>query len=276
MSSAVSSKEKDQINPPRLPFTGVDTHAHLDREEFNSDLKEVLERAEANGVSHIGQVFLSFEDYQFNRVRFAERGNIFMLLGIHPHDADKFTSAMLDQIQAAFEQDSRLKAVGEIGLDFYGNLSSREGQFRAFEQQLALAARLDRPVVVHSREAFEQTMSRLLAAGFSGRPVLWHCFGGGPDEAEQILGHGWHISIPGTITFPKNDRLREAVASIPVERLVLETDCPYLTPVPWRGRRNDPSYLPFTGLAVAEAKGMAPAELWTACGDTARKFFKVV
>lgn len=275
MPDYLPQREKIQPQTLNMPLTGVDTHAHLDMEDYNTDLAEVFGRARDSGVSHIGQIFLSPEAYHLNRARFAPHANVFMLLGIHPHDADNFSSRIMDQMTQALTQDARLKAVGEIGLDFHGDLSSHEGQIKAFKEQLKMAATLDKPVVIHSRAAHDETMDILLQAGFENRPLLWHCFGGNPEEALGILARGWHISIPGTVTFPKNDLLREAVRAIPLDRLVLETDCPYLTPMPWRGRRNEPAYLPFTAQAVAAAKNMDPAELWTSCGQTARAFFHV-
>ena len=113
----------------------------------------------------------------------------------------------------------------------------------------------------------------LEARGFAGYPLLWHCFGGGPALARRILKNGWHISVPGPVTYPANAALREALPLIPAERLLLETDSPYLAPAPWRGRRNEPALTVFTARAVAEARGVAPEELWLTCGENARRFF---
>lgn len=113
----------------------------------------------------------------------------------------------------------------------------------------------------------------LEAEGFAGYPLLWHCFGQGPETARRILSNGWHISIPGPVTYKANEALREAVALIPADRLLLETDAPYLAPLPWRGKRNEPSYTVFTVRAMAEARGENPEDLWRTCGDNARRFF---
>ena len=149
----------------------------------------------------------------------------------------------------------------------------RELQFQAFGEQLELARDLALPVVIHCREAEDDCLTLLEARGFAGYPLLWHCFGGGPELARRIVGNGWHISIPGPVSYPANTALREAVAAIPAERLLLETDAPYLSPVPWRGKRNEPAYTVFTARWMAEARQMPAEDLWLLCGTNARRFF---
>ena len=173
----------------------------------------------------------------------------------------------------AFATEPRLRAVGEIGLDFHWQDCPRELQFKAFAEQLDLARELDVPLVIHCRDAEDDCLMTLEARGFAGYPLLWHCFGGGPALARRILNNGWHISVPGPVTYPANAALREAVALIPADRLLLETDSPYLAPVPWRGRRNEPALTVFTAQTVAEARGVSPEDLWLACGKNARRFF---
>jgi TatD DNase family protein len=146
-------------------------------------------------------------------------------------------------------------------------------QQRLFQEQAHLARELDLPLVVHCREAVQETLDILIDTGMKDRKVLWHCFGGDWELAQNILGHSWTISIPGPVTFRKSDRLREAVAHIPLDQLVLETDCPFLTPEPFRGKRNEPALTVFTAQAVAKAQGRATEEVWAACGRTARDFF---
>ena len=256
-----------------LPRTGVETHAHLDMEPLAADMDGVLHRAAAAGVDLLGQVFLGPEAYERNAALFAAREQVFFLLGAHPHDAASVTDDSLTRMEQAFGRDERLKAMGEIGLDFYYDHSPRDAQVLAFRDQLALARSLDLPVVIHSRDAFAETLAILDDLGFGDRPLLWHCFGGDTAMAEAVLARGWRISLPGPVTYARNAALREAVARIPVERMVLETDCPYLAPEPWRGKTNEPALMAFTARAVAELKALDPAELWTRCGDTAREFF---
>lgn len=269
------AKKKNRALPESLglPSGGVETHAHLDPAHFDDEIEAVIARAESCGVSEIGHLFLSPEAYHERKHLYDAHQNIFYILGMHPQDAKDLTPERLEAMKDIIAKDPRIKAVGEIGLDFYYEYSPREVQFAAFRQQLELAKDVDLPVVIHSRDAHEDSIRILLEAGFHGRPVLWHCFGSDKAMAEELLSHGWHLSIPGPVTYKKNEAVQEAVASIPLDRLVLETDCPYLAPEPWRGKRNEPALIGFTAVKVAELKGMDPAELWLKAGDNARRFF---
>ena len=181
--------------------------------------------------------------------------------------------AALEHMRQAFAEEPRLRAVGEIGLDFYWDDCPKELQYQAFQQQLDLARELAKPVVIHCRNAEEEALALLEARSFADYPLLWHCFGGAPALARRIVRNGWHLSIPGPVSYPANAALREAVAVIPDDRLLLETDSPYLSPVPWRGKRNEPAFTVFTVRQMAEARGVSPEELWQLCGDNARRFF---
>lgn len=268
-------KKPHRIDPLTLPLPpgGVDSHAHLDGPEFDPDREAVLARARAVGITGIGNVFLSPEAFLDRRQLFADHPEVFFLLGIHPCDGQRCTGPCLESIAAAFAAEPRLRAVGEIGLDFHWDDCPRELQMAAFAAQLDLARALKKPVALHCREAEEECLAILEARGFAGFPLLWHCFGGGPALARRILANGWHISVPGPVTYAANAALREAVALIPEDRLLLETDAPYLSPMPWRGTRNEPAYTVFTARAMAEARGMTPEELWRLCGRNARRFF---
>lgn len=275
------SKNKKNNAPPvppeslGLPPGGADSHAHLDDKRFSEDLDAVMTRARASGVSLIGNVFTSLEEWDEAHTRLAVYPELFFIMGIHPISADLWSEATAERLRQIFAATPRLKAVGEIGLDYYWDNQPRDLQTRVFRAQLNLARDLDLPVVIHCRDATDDTLGILLDEGFSGQRLLWHCFGQGADLAETILSHGWHISIPGPVTFPANVALQEAVKAIPDNRLLLETDCPYLAPEPWRGRRNEPAFTAFTAQTVAALRGQDPAELWLRCGDNARRFFGV-
>lgn len=258
-----------------LPAGGADSHAHLDGPEFASDRAQTLDRAAKCGVSTIGNVFTSPADYDSRKNYFADYPDVFFILGIHPCDGMRCTPECLETIELSFRNDGRLRAVGEIGLDFHWDSCPRELQMQAFSKQLELAKKLDKPVVIHCREADRECLTLLEAGDFKGYPLLWHCFGGDSSLAKKIIRNGWHISVPGPVTYPANTALREAMSEIPAERLLLETDCPYLSPVPWRGTRNEPAYAVFTATAVADAREMPTDELWEQCGDNTRRFFGI-
>lgn len=285
LGSAMSRKKKKVRPGPEtleLPWGGVDSHAHLDMRESGmdqdghelpDDLDEILEAARLAGVARVGNVFLGPEAYERGRGLFAHRPEVFFILGIHPTGALDYTPQRLERMREQFLADERLRAVGEIGLDYYWDDAPPEAQETALRAQLGLARDLERPVVIHSRDAEEETLRILDEEGFAGRPLLWHCFGRGPQFAEALLSRGWHLSIPGPVTYRKNEALQQAVAMIPMDRLLVETDSPYLAPEPWRGKRNHPALSAFTAAKVAEIKGLEPGRVWLQAGENARRFF---
>jgi TatD DNase family protein len=257
-----------------LPPVGVDSHAHLDLEDFDEDREVLIRRALDSGVSRIINVFLGPDAYERGRGLFDAHPEISFLMGVHPNDADQLTDEIEERMRGHFKADPRLKGVGEIGLDYYWDRVPPEVQKTAFVRQLHMARELSLPVIIHSRDANGDTMEILEAEGFREYPLLWHCFGAGIELAERIVANGWHISIPGPVTFrKKSDDVQAAVARIPFERLLLETDCPYLAPEPWRGKRNHPALSVFTARRVAQIKGRPVEDVWRTAGDNARRFF---
>ena len=271
------SKKKQQpfFPPPALPGTGVESHAHLNSRQFSVDFEAVMDRAAAAGVAQIIQVFLSPEAWEQGKAAFDPYPHVYFILGIHPTEAMNYGPETEQGMRGAVRADSRIRAIGEIGLDFYWKDCPADVQKSALVRQLTLARELGLPVVIHCRDAEKETFSLLEAEGFKDYPLLWHCFGGDARMAEYIIENGWHISVPGPVTFPANEALREAVAGIPADRLLVETDCPYLSPAPLRGKRNEPANLGYTIAAMAEARGVPVEELWTLCGDNARRFFGI-
>ncbi|MFP4212756.1 MAG: TatD family hydrolase [Desulfohalobiaceae bacterium] len=265
--------EKGDALQSGLPRTGVDSHAHLDMKHFANDLGEVLERAATAGVKRIGNVFLNHKAYLKGRELFQGREEVFFLLGVHPHEAHLAGDEELQGIRQAFVQDSNLRALGEIGLDFYRLRQEKELQLRAFRDQLALARELGVPVVIHCRDAELETLDILQDMGFAHRPLLWHCFGRDLELARKILSRGWEISLPGIVTFQQARALQEAVAAIPAQRLHLETDCPFLAPEPCRGQKNEPAFLPYTAAQVAKLQGLAQERLWEITAANSKAFF---
>jgi len=274
----VSKKKTERPSPSSLglPRVGVETHAHLDYKRLDpEELPLVLGRAADAGIALLGNVFLGVEAYKANSPAFAPYPEVFFLLGIHPNDALEAKPSDVDDMAALFAAEPRLKAIGEIGLDFYWKDTPPELQERIFRDQLALARELEKPIAVHSRDAAADTLRVLDESGLPGEMILWHCFGGGPDLAVELINRGYTVSIPGPVTYSKNEELRRAVAILELDRLVLESDAPFLTPEPYRGRPNEPAYNVFTAQTVARIKGMDTAELWRLAGDNARRFFKL-
>jgi TatD DNase family protein len=269
------AKKKPRQEPEslELPLCGVDSHAHIDLDDFNDDREKLLDRAKACGIAQIINVFLGPDAFEQRKSLFDNHPEVSFLLGVHPNNADQFNEDVLARMHDHFKATPRLKGVGEIGLDYYWERVDHDIQKNAFIQQLHLARELELPVIIHSRDANEDCIGILEAEGFKDYPVLWHCFGSGLELAEQIIANGWHISIPGPITFRKTDDLQAAVARIPFDKILIETDCPYLAPEPWRGKRNHPALVAFTAQRIAQIKGRSAIDIWQIAGDNARRFF---
>jgi TatD DNase family protein len=232
----------------------IDSHAHLDFPDFGTDLEKVLERAHSAGVHRILNIGNGISpDERMNALRLAKTHSMLdASVGIHPHDsrlAQPEDFALLLQIA----QEPEVVAWGEIGLDYHYDNSPRQIQQAVFRKQLELAACSDLPVIVHTREAEDDTLG-ILGELWRGRPGVMHCFSGSRELAESSLEAGFFISFSGILTFPKAAGLREIAASIPLDRLLVETDCPYLAPVPHRGKRNEPAWVVETAQLLSVIK----------------------
>ncbi|MBQ7618232.1 MAG: TatD family hydrolase [Desulfovibrio sp.] len=258
-----------------LPLGGVDSHAHLGDQVFAADLDIVLQRSRTCGLAQIVNICLDPDNFTRELELFAHNPHIYFALGIHPIDGHKFSEQAFSKLEAFLTKEPRLKAVGEIGLDYYWQDCPREIQKEIFLRQLHMAKACGKPVVIHCRMAEEDCLLILESQGFANYPVLWHCFGGDLNLVKRLNALGFYISVPGAVTYKGNALVREAVKLIPEDRLLLETDCPYLAPVPMRGTRNEPAYTVFTARTVAEARGEAVEELWLRAGDNARRFFGI-
>jgi len=230
----------------------IDTHAHLEPAEA----PEVLARARAAGVARVITVATTIEGAHRAIALAAAHEGVYASLGVHPHNADGDDGGRLDELRDLLADD-RAVAVGETGLDYFRDYASRAGQLRLFEGQLALAEELGKPVVIHTRAADEDTLAAL--AGFGGTVVL-HCFSS-PALLEPALERGWYVSFAGNVTYPKAPELRDAASRVPADRLLAETDSPYLSPQPVRGHRNEPANVLYTLATLAEARGEVPGEL---------------
>ncbi len=238
-----------------------DTHAHLDDERFDEDRDEVIERARSVGVQRILTVDSEPHRVGVSSALAAAYPGIYAASGLHPHEAAKVDDEALEAVWKQVSETPRVQAVGEIGLDYYYMHSPRDRQIRVFREMLHLALEAQRPVVVHVRDAHEDAI-RILSETDMGRVGgVIHCFSGGPDEAQAYLDMGLHISISGVVTYKKAEVLREVAASLPGDRLLVETDSPYLGPGDRRGRRCEPAYVAFTAERLAELREVPPQTL---------------
>jgi TatD DNase family protein len=221
--------------------------------DFKGDLEEVIQRSEASGVGYIFTVGTEKKDWKRTLEIVNSHPSIYAILGVHPHNAteiDHETYSTLRQLC----RDEKVKAYGEIGLDFFRNLSPQDIQLKRFREQIGLAKELRLPIVVHDREAHHETLEVLKSEKAVECGGIIHCFSGDYDMAKACMDMGFFISVPGSITYKNSEDYRETIKRIPLESLLIETDAPFLTPVPFRGKRNEPSYVRYTAQKVAEIK----------------------
>ncbi|HUS11299.1 MAG TPA: TatD family hydrolase [Pyrinomonadaceae bacterium] len=257
----------------------IDSHAHIDSTEFDRDREEVIQRARDAGVSaslNVGTGDPHSGVFQ-RALELAEKhAGVYAAIGTHPHDARLFDDLAEKLTAELASQSSRVIAWGEIGLDFHYDNSPRDVQMKVFERQLQLARDLRLPVIVHTREAETETIELLKScwAG-SGLPGIMHCFSGSLRLAQQAIDLGLSISFSGIVTFKKADELRAVAKQVPVDRLLIETDCPFLTPVPFRGKRNEPAYVVEVGRCLAELREVSLEEMGRTTTENFRKLFQL-
>jgi len=232
----------------------IDTHAHLDDERFKDDLDEVLLRFSEAGGGIIINAAASVGSALFSKQLSDKYENVYFTAGVHPHEADSVTSAVMDEIKAlaAFP---KAVAIGEVGLDFCLMHSEKSRQEKVFADFIGLALETDLPLAVHVRDAHREAIDILQAEAGSYRGVM-HCYSGGREHLKSYLDMGFYISLGGVITFKKSDALRDCALYIPEDRILFETDCPYLTPEPLRGRRNEPAFITYAFDKYAALKGL--------------------
>jgi TatD DNase family protein len=229
----------------------IDTHAHLFYPNFDGELDEIISRAKQNGIDYIlvpatdiktaEQVIELTEKYDM----------VYGAVGVHPHDTKDWTSTLISKIEN-LAKNKKIVAIGEIGLDYYYDFSPKEKQIDAFKTQIELALKLDMPVIIHNRDSDEDVMEIVRSYCGAGLKAQFHCFNGSLENAMELVGMNYMISFTGNITFKKSDELRRIVQHIPPENILLETDSPFMTPVPHRGKRNEPSYVKYIAEQIAE------------------------
>ncbi len=252
----------------------VDSHAHLDFPNFNGDRDAVLKRAEGAGIKLILNVGF---DLKSSRKSIALAENypfVYAACGIHPHDASRVPPRYLDEL-ARMAEHPRVVALGEMGLDFYRDRSPRPVQREIFRQQLQLARDINLPVILHDRDAHQEVMNILESEGLPERGGVMHCFSGDMALAKRSVQMGLYVSIAGPVTYSKNNALAQVASRVPLDKLLIETDAPFLTPVPRRGKRNEPAYVALIAEKVAELRGTTPDIVGQACLDNARRLLNV-
>jgi TatD DNase family protein len=248
----------------------TDTHAHVYWKSYDEDRPQVLERARAAGVERIVVVGTDLETSRAALALCAGDPRLYATAGLHPHEAERMDEAAFAELAALAAREDCV-AVGETGLDWFKEYSPRDLQRASFRRQLALARELDKPVVVHCRDAHEDTVA--LLREHPGVRGVMHCYTFGPDELFPYLELGFYVSFSGVVTYPKNDANREAARRVPLERLLVETDSPFLAPQGRRGKRNEPAFAAEVLAAVARARGVPVAELAAATDANAVRLF---
>ncbi len=234
----------------------VDSHAHLDGNRFADDLDATLQRATEQGVDSILTVGCDLESSQRSIDLSNRYPQLYASVGIHPHDATTADTQAITELRRMALGSDKVVAIGETGLDYYRDRSPREIQHQAFAAQIRLARELNLPIIIHDRDAHEDILRIMREEKASEVGGVLHCFSGDLDMARQCVELGFYISFPGTITYPNNEALRDVARGLPIDVMLVETDCPYLAPQKWRGKRNEPAYVRTTAEYLAELKGL--------------------
>ncbi len=251
----------------------IDTHAHLQWDDYKDDFEKVLENAKKAGVELLLNVGTTVKTSQ-EAVQIAERyDNIFATIGIHPHDSKEADAASISALKE-FAKHPKVMAIGEIGLDFFYEHSPKEKQIEVFEKQLAIAKELNLPVSIHCRDAFSASFVSLKKLKI--KKGVFHCFTGTKEEAKEAMDLDCYVSISGIVTFKKSTALQDVVKMIPLEYLLIETDCPFLAPEPYRGKRNEPAYVVETAKKIASLKNLSLEKVAEITSRNAKALFKLM
>lgn len=266
----MSENTADRASGPGL----VDSHAHLELEPLVNDPAGIMQRATDAGVIAVITVGIDLADARAALEIADAFENVFAAVGFHPHNAKDVTELFMHDMER-IAGHPKVVAYGEIGLDFFRNLSPASVQRSVFSEQLQLAKGIGKPVVIHLRDAYRVGLDLIeKLAPFPAGGVV-HCFSGDADDAARVLDLGFHVSIPGTVTYRKNDTLRAVVRDLPPDRILLETDCPFLSPEPLRGRTNEPSHMVHTAREVARIRGVSLPEIAEITTRNAVRLFRL-
>jgi TatD DNase family protein len=254
-------------------FKVVDTHAHIHMPQFEVDRDLIIQNFEKDDIEFIVEIGVDLESSRKAVKLSYDNHRIFSAVGVHPHDVKEINEDTLEEIEN-LARFSKVVAIGEIGLDYYRNLSPRELQVKYFIEQIKLAKKLDKPLIVHIRDAYDEAL-KILKEHARGMKVVIHSFSGSMDDVQTAISLGFYIGISGPVTFKKADTLRENVKMIPLNRILSETDCPYLTPEPFRGKRNEPKYVKYIVEKIAQIKEKNVELVANQILENSREFFNI-
>lgn len=250
-----------------------DTHAHLDDRAFDVDRASLLSRLPQAGLGLVMNPGCSLASSRAASALARENDYIYAAVGSHPDAADEVSDAVLEEYRTLCRQNPKVKAIGEIGLDYHYEDIPRQIQLKAFRAQMALARELDLPVIVHEREAHADGMA--VVEEFPEVTGVFHCYSGSLEMAKWLIDRGWYIGFTGVLTFKNARKAVEVASAIPLERIVLETDCPYMSPEPYRGKRNDPSRLCFMAEKLAALRGLSVEEIENITLENGRRLYRI-
>ena len=252
----------------------IDSHAHLNSHKFKDDFQQVLQRAKENNVLSIVNIGYNLES-SYKSIELAEQyDQIVAAIGFHPHDA----SDVKEQEWAPFRElvgHHRVVAIGEMGLDYYRNLSPKEIQKNVFREQIRIAKEIKKPIIIHDRDAHLDVLTIIKEEQAGANGGVMHCFSGSKETAKECMDLGFHISIAGPVTFANAPRLQDVARYIPLDRLMIETDCPYLAPVPHRGKRNEPAYVRYVAEKIAELRQLDYEQIAEATAKNTKQLFRI-
>ncbi len=251
-----------------------DSHAHLNSEKYANDLDEVVKRIEEASLSYVMDVGFDLESSVLAVGHAQKYPWCYAAVGCHPHDAKSMDENTMTMFKGLAKKP-KVMAIGEIGLDYFYDRSEREEQRYWFRRQIQLALELKLPIIIHDRDAHGDVLSILKEEGAFATKVLMHCYSGSKEQAEQYVKLGATLSVAGPVTFKNAHKLVEVVQAISIEHLLVETDAPYLTPEPFRGKRNEPVFVKYTAEKLAEIKGILYEEVATKTAENAKRFFGI-
>ena len=254
----------------------IDTHAHLNMPQY-TDLAEVLARAKTSGIKYIIDVGVDPESIERSVALAKKVDEVYSVIGVHPHDALAINEEMIKRLRELLKNatENKIVGIGETGLDYFKNYSPKDTQIEAFKTQIRLANEFKMPLAVHSRQSEDDAIRILREVADPDLKVVFHCYAGNVEQAKKILDLGYLISVTGIVTFPKAENTREVVKMVPLDRMMLETDCPYLAPVPNRGKRNEPANVSFIAEKISEVLGLSVDEIAFKTTQNARSFFNL-